>query len=432
MTTVLPNSAGTDEPTGAAVSAPAVPATALTATVPVTPAPSNPVYEYIEAHADELFAQGAEAEKIGRLTDTTVRILREAEAMRMFQPAEYGGLEYRPRQFAETVMRLASLDPAAGWVLGVCGVHPWQLAYNDTRVQDEVWGTDSSTWMASPYMPGGLLVPQEDGTYHFSGRWQFSSGTDHCRWAFLGGMLATPEGEMAQPPQMVHVIVPRGDYEIIEDSWDVVGLRGTGSKDLVIAGCTVPDYRVMMWEDVSSGEGQARSGRTETLYRMPWSAMFPLGITAATVGICEGLLRLAQEYQTARIDANGGRVTEDPQTMYQFAELSADLRAARAELLANADELWELTEAQGEVDFARRAQGRATQVRAAWRAVHAANEIFARCGGNALRMDQPMQRFWRDAQAGIHHAIHAANTVYHAAGLSALGVEPEGPLRKLI
>ncbi|MGN0100072.1 MAG: hypothetical protein ACI39C_03935, partial [Dietzia sp.] len=94
MTTVMPNSAGTDEPTGAAVSAPAVPATALTATVPVTPAPSNPVYEYIEAHADELFAQGAEAEKIGRLTDTTVRILREAEAMRMFQPAEYGGLEY--------------------------------------------------------------------------------------------------------------------------------------------------------------------------------------------------------------------------------------------------------------------------------------------------------------------------------------------------
>lgn len=401
-------------------------------TAPTNLVPTNTVREHIDAHADELFAQGAEAEKIGRLTDTTVGILREAEAMRMLQPAEYGGLEHQPREFAETVMRLASLDPAAGWVLGVCGVHPWQLAYNDTRVQEEVWGTDSSTWMASPYMPGGLLVPQADGSYHFSGRWQFSSGTDHCRWAFLGGMLATPEGEMAQPPQMVHVIVPRGDYEIIDDSWDVVGLRGTGSKDLVISGCTVPDYRVMTWEDVSSGEGQMRSGRTETLYRMPWSSMFPLGITAATVGICEGLLRLAQEYQSARIDANGGRVTEDPQTMYQFAELAADLRAARAELLANADELWALTAGGVKIDFARRAQGRATQVRAAWRAVHAANEIFARCGGNALRMDQPMQRFWRDAQAGIHHAIHSANTVYHAAGLSALGVDPDGPLRKLI
>lgn len=392
----------------------------------------NKVLEYIDAHADELFAQGAEAEKIGKLTDMTVRILVEGDAMRMLQPTEYGGLECRPREFAETVMRLASLDPAAGWVLGVCGVHPWQLAYNDERVREEVWGEDSSTWMASPYMPGGLLVPQGDGTYHFSGRWQFSSGTDHCRWAFLGGMLANADGSMAQPPQMVHVIVPRGDYTIIDDSWDVVGLRGTGSKDLVIDGCTVPDYRVMTWEDVSSGEGQAGSGRSETLFQMPWSNMFPLGITSATVGICEGLLRLAEEYQAERIDANGGKVKDDPYTMYQFGELAADLRAARGELLNNADFFWGLVDSGDKATFAQRAQGRATQVRAAWRAVHAANEIFARCGGNALRMDQPMQRFWRDAQAGIHHAIHSPNTVYHAATLSALGAEPEEPLRKLI
>ena len=392
----------------------------------------NAVLEHINAHADELFAEGAEAEKIGKLTDRTVEILLEGGVMRMLQPAEYGGLEYRPRQFAETVMRLASLDPAAGWVLGVCGVHPWQLAYNDKRVRDEVWGEDSSIWMASPYMPGGLLTPLGEGTYRFSGTWQFSSGTDHCRWAFLGAMLANPDGSMAQPPQMVHVIVPREDYEIIEDSWDVVGLRGTGSKDLVIEGAVVPEYRTMTWEDVSEGTGQDRSGRTETLYRVPWSAMFPMGITAATIGICEGLLRLAQDYQAERIDANGVVVKDDPYTMYEFGELMADLRAARAELLANADFFWDVTESGRKATFAERAQGRATQVRAAWRAVEAANAIYARCGGNALRMDKPMQRFWRDAQAGVHHAIHSPNTVFHAATLSSLGAEPDGPLRKLI
>ncbi|QDQ98610.1 acyl-CoA dehydrogenase family protein [Tomitella fengzijianii] len=392
----------------------------------------NKVLEYIEEHADELFAQGAEAEKIGKLTDKTVQMLVEADAMRMLQPSEYGGLEYRPRQFAETVMRLASLDPAAGWVLGVCGVHPWQLAYNDERVREEVWGEDSSIWMASPYMPGGMLTPRGDGTYDFSGRWSFSSGTDHCRWAFLGAMLANPDGSMAQPPQMVHVIVPRGDYEIIDDSWDVVGLRGTGSKDLVIKGSVVPEYRTMTWEDVSEGTGQDRSGRTETLYQMPWSAMFPMGITAATIGICEGLLRLAEDYQAERIDANGAKIKDDPYTMYEFGELTADLRAARAELLANADRFWDITESGRKATFAERAQGRATQVRAAWRAVEAANAIYARCGGNALRMDKPMQRFWRDAQAGIHHAIHSPNTVYHAATLSSLGADPQGPLRKMI
>ncbi|GAA4804223.1 acyl-CoA dehydrogenase family protein [Tomitella cavernea] len=393
---------------------------------------ANRVLDVIEEHADELFAQGAEAEKIGKLTDRTVEIMNKAQAMRMFQPAEYGGLEYRPRQFAETVMRLASLDPAAGWVLGVCGVHPWQLAYNDKRVREEVWGEDSSIWMASPYMPAGMLTPKGDGTYGFSGRWSFSSGTDHCKWAFLGGLLTNPDGSMPAEPQMVHVIVPRTDYEIIDDSWDVVGLRGTGSKDLVIKDAVVPEYRFMTWDDVVSGDGQARSGRTETLYKLPWSGMFPLGITAATVGICEGLLRLAQDYQADRINAQGTAVKDDPYTMYRFGELMADIRAARAELLANVDELWEMAENGGQPDFARRAQGRATQVRAAWRAVEAANEIYARCGGTALRMQMPMQRFWRDAQAGMHHAIHSPNTVYHASALSALGADPQGPLRMMI
>src|SRR5699024_12376477 len=107
-------------------------------------------------------------------------------------------------------------------------------------------------------------------------------------------------------------IVPEGDYESIEDSWSVVGLRGTGSEDLVIEGATVPEYRFMTWDDVVSGDGQARSGRTETLYRLPWSGMFPLGITAATVGICEGLLRLAQDYQSDRSNAPGTPGTDDP------------------------------------------------------------------------------------------------------------------------
>src|SRR5699024_11231887 len=124
--------------------------------------------------------QGAEAEKIGKLTDATVQILQDADAMRMFQPAEYGGLEYRPRQFSETVMRVASLDPAAGWVLGVCGVHPWQLAYNDKRVREEVWCEDSRNWMASTYMPLGLLTPLGQGTYPLSGTSQLTPRTDQC------------------------------------------------------------------------------------------------------------------------------------------------------------------------------------------------------------------------------------------------------------
>ncbi|KDE12237.1 acyl-CoA dehydrogenase family protein [Rhodococcus aetherivorans] len=385
----------------------------------------------IDAMADDLFAEGVEAERLGKLADETAKKMREAGVIRMLQPKEHGGLEVHPREFAETVMRMASLNPSAGWVHGIVGVHPWQLAFADPRCQEEIWASDPDTWMASPYMPGGVCIPVEGG-YRFSGRWQFSSGTDHCDWAFLGAMVGGSDGKPLIPPQALHVIIPRSDYEIVEDSWDVVGLRGTGSKDLVVKDVFVPDYRVMDGGKVIDGTAVREYGRTETLYLLPWSTMFPLGITSATVGICEGLLRHADDYQRGRINAQGTAVKDDPYTMFAVGEAAADLRAARDSLLANVDRMWDLVDAGKTPTFEQRAEGRQTQVQAAWRAVTAIDRIYARCGGNALRMDKPLQRFWRDAHAGLHHAIHVPGTVFHGASLSRLGVEPPPHLQVMI
>ncbi|WP_127783433.1 acyl-CoA dehydrogenase family protein [Rhodococcus sp. X156] len=392
---------------------------------------SYEVLARINEHADALFVEGEEAERIGRLADDSAKKMKDAGSIRMLQPKEFGGLEVHPREFAETVMRTASINPSAGWVNGIVGVHPWQLAYADPKVQQEIWGEDENTWMASPYMPGGTCVPV-DGGYQFSGRWQFSSGTDHCDWAFLGAFACNPDGSMVMPPKMLHVIIPRTDYQIIDDSWDVVGLRGTGSKDVVVKDAFVPDYRVMEWEEVCDGTAARKYGRTETLYLMPWSTMFPLGITSATLGICEGLLHHANEYQADRIGASGTAIKDDPYTLYHFGQATADLRAARDSLLANVDRIWDKVDAGKTVGFEERAAGRQTQVRAAWTAVNAIDQIYPRCGGNALRMDKPLQRFWRDAHAGQHHAIHVPSTVFHAASLSRLGAEPQGALRAMI
>lgn len=118
--------------------------------------------------------------------------------------------------------------------------------------------------------------------------------------------------------------------------------------------------------------------------------------------------------------------------MYAIGEAVADIYAARQELLTNADRIYDMVAAGKEVSFEDRAAGRRTQVRAVWRAVSAVDEIFARSGGNAARMDKPLQRYWRDAHVGQAHAIHVPGTVYHASALSSLGVDPQGPLRALI
>ncbi|SDE02080.1 Acyl-CoA dehydrogenase [Mycolicibacterium neoaurum] len=381
--------------------------------------------------ADQLREQAEEAEKIGKLTDDTVKTMKQLGNIRLLQPKKHGGMEVHPREFAETVMATAALDPSAGWINGVVGVHPYQLAYADPRVGAEIWADDVDTWVASPYAPQGVAVPV-DGGYIFNGRWQFSSGTDHCDWIFLGAMIGDAEGKPLMPPQMLHMILPRKDYEIVEDSWDVVGLRGTGSKDVIVKDAFVPSYRTMDAMKVMDGTAQREAGMTETLYLMPWSTMFPLGISSATIGIAEGALAAALDYQRSRVNSSGVAIKDDPYVMYAIGEAAADINAARQELLANVDRIYDMVDAGKDVSFTDRAAGRRTQVRAVWRAVSAVDEIFARCGGNGTRMDKPLQRYWRDVHVGQAHAIHVPSTVYHASALSSLGVDPQGPLRAMI
>src|ERR1700760_2747704 len=260
---------------------------------------SERVIDQVVALADQLRDQAEEAERIGRLTDDTVKLMKSAGLIRLLQTKQYQGFEVHPHEFAETTMATAALDPAAGWIVGVVGVHPYQLAYADPRVAAEIWADDVDTWMASPYAPQGVAKPV-DGGWIFNGRWQFSSGTDHCDWIFLGGMVTDADGELGPKPQQMHFILPRADYEIVDGSWDVVGLKGTGSKDVVVRDAFIPTYRAIDADAVMDGRAAQEAGRTETLYRMPWSAIFPPAITAAVIGICEGGIAACIDYQRGR------------------------------------------------------------------------------------------------------------------------------------
>ncbi|NEW40025.1 hydroxylase [Nocardia cyriacigeorgica] len=389
------------------------------------------VLDRIEAYAEEIRAEGVEGDKLMRLSDKSAQRLRESGAIRMLQPKEHGGLECHPREFAETTMAIAAMDGAAGWVTGIVGVHPWELAFADTRVQEEIWGADQDTWVASPYAPMGVATPV-DGGYRLTGRWSFSSGTDHCRWAFLGAMLGDAEGKPAMPPTPLHVILPRSDYEIVEDSWDVIGLRGTGSKDVIVKDAFIPSYRALPASEVMDGTAVRRAGRTETLYRMPFSCMFPLGITSAVVGIAEGALACHIAAQKERVAVTGVPIKEDPYVLFAIGEAAAEIAASRAALLETVDRFWDKTDKGIDISFEERAIGRRTQTAAAWRAARAVDEIFARSGGGALHYKFPMQRFFRDIHAGLAHAIHVPGSIFHASALTQLGGEPKGIHRSMI
>jgi len=393
---------------------------------------ATPVLGAIEERAAAIAATAEANESLGKLSQEAVSLLRETGVMRLLQPAKYDGAEAHPAEFAEAVMAIAAQDGSTGWVAGIVGVHPWEMAMADPRVQEEVWGTDSETWIASPYAPMGVLRPV-DGGYVFSGHWQFSSGTDHCDWIFLGAMIGDADGKPLMPPQMLHMILPRKDYEIVEDSWDVVGLRGTGSKDIVVRDAFVPDYRVIEFNRMLDGAAPRDAGLSNPTYHVPFTTVFPLGITSAVIGICEGALAHHLAYQAGRVQVTGTKIKDDPYVLSAIGEAAAEIHASRVTMLDNVSRIYDKVAAGKEITFAERAVSRRTQVSAAWRAVRAMDEVVARSGGNGLRMDNPIQRFWRDGHMGMVHAIHVPGAVFHVSALGQLDIEPPpGPLRAMI
>ncbi|QXQ10282.1 acyl-CoA dehydrogenase family protein [Paeniglutamicibacter sp. Y32M11] len=385
------------------------------------------VSDVLTTRADELRSLASVNEELGKLSDETVQILRESGVMKLLAPVEYGGTRAHPVEFAETVMKIASLDGSAGWVAGVVGVHPWELELMSPKLQEEIWGEDEDTWVSSPYAPMGTASPVEGG-YRFTGHWQFSTGTDHSEWVILGAFLGDSEGKPVQPPRFLHVVVPRKDYTIVEDSWEVVGLKGTGSKDVIIDDVFVPEYRAIDQAELFAGETARKAGKTEPIHRLPFYSIFPVGLTAAVIGIAEGALQAHLDYQRERVQINGFKSVEDPYTMYAVSEAAGEISASRDTLLASISRLYDTVAAGGEISLEQRAVARRTQIQAAWRATNAIDAILSRSGGNGLRLHNPVQRFWRDAHMGLAHAIHVPGPSYHAAIMTEVGVEPPANL----
>ena len=155
---------------------------------------SERVLDRVTELADQFKEQAVEAEKLGQLPDATVKSMKAIGSIRLLQPKEHGGLEVHPREFAETVMATASLDPAAGWVNGIVGVHPWQLAFADPRVQRRSGATTSTPGWPRRTRHGALRRRSTAATSSTAAGSSLPAPT-HCDWIFLGAMVGDKDGK---------------------------------------------------------------------------------------------------------------------------------------------------------------------------------------------------------------------------------------------
>ena len=354
-------------------------------------------------------ARAQEAEDRRVLPAESVKALAETGFFRLLQPASFGGLEADPIAFYTAVRLIASACGSTGWVASVIGVHPWQLALFPPQAQQDVWGADPATRMSSSYAPTGRAIPVEGdgevgGGHRLEGRWSFSSGCDYATWVLLGGIVTNDEG---QPVDFRTFLLPASDYTI-DDVWDTVGLRGTGSNDIVVEGAFVPEYRSLSFTDVTRCACPGQQVNPRALYRVPFGSIFSYAITTPIIGMATGAYAAHVEYQRGRVRAAyvGQKAAEDPFGQVRIAEAASLLDAAWGALERNMTELMGHARAAEKIPLPLRLRVRRDQVTGTGQAIRAVDLLFENSGGRALKTGTPIQRFWRDAHAGRVHAIN--------------------------
>jgi 3-hydroxy-9,10-secoandrosta-1,3,5(10)-triene-9,17-dione monooxygenase len=350
--------------------------------------------------APVLLARAGEAEALRRLPDQTIADFQEAGFFRMLQPARWGGFEVDPGVFYDVQATLAAACPSSAWVLGVVGVHAWQLALFAEEAQREVWADDARTLISSSYAPTGKIA-RAPGGYRVSGRWSFSSGCDHCGWVFLGGMVP-PETE-GKPPEMRTFLLPRRDYRI-DDNWHVIGLKATGSKDVVVEDAFVPEHRTHRLVDGYRRSSPGNAVNPAPLYRLPFGQVFVRSVSTSAIGIAQGALDAYRAAAATRVSAgDGARVAEEQAAQLVCARAASTLDEVRLVLHRDLDEMMALARAGADIPIERRVQFRFDAAHAVHRCVATVDELFAQSGGRALFLGSPILRFFLDAHAARAH-----------------------------
>lgn len=340
-----------------------------------------------------------------QVPDITIREFVEAGFFKVLQPKRYGGFELSPAVYCEIARTLAEGCMGSAWVYGVVAVHNWQMALFDPRAAEEVWGEDPSVLISSSYMPTGK-VTKADGGYRLSGRWAFSSGSGHCKWAILGANMVAEEGN--GQPEPFNFLVSRPDYQII-DTWHVMGLAPTGSNDIVVEDAFVPEHRVIRERDMFDISCPGHAANKADLYRIPFAQLFNRTVSTTSLGsLRRALETFVGATKEKRATYTGQRLAGDNAIREAVANIKLTLNDLELRLASDLREL-EARAASGDWPIERRAELGHHTTSMVSECLAAVDQLMLFSGGKAIYAGNPIQRSFLD----IHCArAHVANNPY--------------------
>ncbi|MBH5400902.1 acyl-CoA dehydrogenase family protein [Bradyrhizobium sp. CNPSo 4010] len=367
--------------------------------------------------------RAARTEELRHLPPETERDLHDAGLFRMLQPARIGGAELDYVALVDCAELLGQADASVAWNLANLASHHWMLGMFEPRAQDLVWGRNPDTLIASSFIfPAGRATKVEGG-YQLRGSWPFSSGVASCEWNMLASVVYSDDE--ADGIEYRIFLLPEADYKVL-DTWNVAGLRGTGSCDVEIRDAFVPHHMTVAVGDLSGGPTPGSAVNPNPLYALPVFSLFPYVLSGVALGNAQACLDDYTEVARHRVSTyNRAKLSDFQSTQIKIAEASAKIDAARLIMRSVCLDAMEDARRGHIPDMATKTRYRRDGSFSVNLCTDAVSMLFAASGARGLFTSGVLQRQFRDAHAINSHLafnFDAAGTNY---GRVALGLPSE-------
>ncbi len=391
---------------------------------------AEPLVRKAAAMRSVLRGYQAEIEGEQRLPPDLVGQLSEAGFYRMVMPRALGGLQVDPLTYTRVVELLAEGVGSVGWNIANNSIGQLvTLGLPDDGVQ-EIHGGGTPSVIAGTAVQGGGQAVVVDGGYRVTGHWTFGSGCRESAW-MLGSFQILDNGEPRRSPDggalFWRGVFPRAEAEIIPGSWDVAGLRGTGSFDWTVKDVFLPERRSMVHAGAPVDNQWSRwPGLSYALPSLAWVGPHH---SSVITGIARaGITALAALAMEKVPRGRSFRLCDNPQVQVDVGRADAMLNAARVYRSAMITELWNTIASGQETTLEQRARCRLAPVYAADSARAAMDLMYRHGGSTSFKRGSRLAECWRDLHV-VGQTAAVGPERYPIGGRALLGMDPGSRLR---
>lgn len=360
---------------------------------------ASDIAEAARALAGAIGSRAAEIERARRVPRDLLADLVAAGCFKVLLPASHGGAGGDLSSAMRLFETLARADASVGWTVMIGAICWCDVVGLPRATFDELFGGRGPVIMAGVFSPSGSIAAERDG-YRVKGRWSFASGCEHADWLFGNCVESVTDGV---PQLRMAVFSP--DQVVIEDTWTVSGLSGTGSHHFRVDGVRVPAARTLApLADPPCID--------DVIARVPVPALASLSIGSIAAGIAQGALDdvIALAVDKTPLLAQS-TLAKNAHFQFELARADTELRAARALLYESAGSIWATVAAGSPLSLEQRARVRAAAVWATERAAEVVTRAYRGGGGGSIYAGSALQRRLRDIHAVTQHFLVRPDTL---------------------